>query len=582
MHTMEKTRHRVGAAIAAFLLVGAASVLDISPAMAFDPAEDRTVEGAGQHVDAIYPKIDGKKLEVKSLTPEGEKDPDELALHIPTTDSSHTELPAGYDFLGEEGTEAWVTTEAQDQSVVWPGWSFEGIEQGTLQGTVSIDYDSFEYAGEADSPRFAVTQPGGFDGNKVTPLIVPGTTFTSVSGEVGAHTHATWTFTAAGTYDIDFTVNATLADGTELSKDATVRFVVGDLGETSAEPVRQKDPTPSETIDKLTVVPSKVDAEYFVGQTIDLKALSPDAADDDTYRWYLRQPGSKEAVEDTEQTTNEFSTKPIRSLDGGEAYVERVNKDGEVQETSDPITIGVRPKEPTTALTVTPDKDTYSVGDTAHFTSAQDPETEDEHYHWYLKLPGQDEYEWIPESRLADQDLKITDDMNGALITARLFNADHAVLSESPVQRISVGKGASDKITAFDVTADKDSYSVGDTAKFTADVPDEGAEVTWSVRKQGENVYSTLEGTGASLSQKVAKDWDGAEVRATVRNGDSVSAEGSSSVLSVSGRDDSNASKTSPESAFAGTVWWIAGGIVVVAIVVAVIVAVRRRGASAK
>lgn len=583
MQHIKEAPQRIGAVATAVLMSIAVVMLSIPSAFAFDPADDRTVEGAGKHVDAIYPKVNGDTLTVKSLTPEGEVDPDQIALHIPTTDSSHVKLPAGYDFLGKEGTEAWVSTEAQDQSVVWPGWSFEGIDRGVLQGTVSIDYDGFSYAGSADSPRFAVTQPGGFDGNKVTPLIVPGTTFTSVSGEVGAHTHATWTFTAAGTYDIDFTVKATLANGKELSKDVTVRFIVGDLGETDAKLEKQKDPQATDTIDELSIVPSKVDAEYFVGQTVDLKALSPDAADDDTYRWYVKPKGSNKAEKDTEQTTNEFSTKPIRSLDGAEVYVERVSKDGKVEETSDTTTVGVRAKKPTTSLTVSPDKNAYTVGDTAHFASAQDPQTEDEHYHWYLKLPGQDEYEWIPESRLADQDLKITKDMDGALITARLFNADHAILAESPAQRISVSKGADEKTKTLEVKANADSYAPGSTATFTATVPDGASNVEWSIRKQGENSYSTLEGSGTTLTQEVGDDWDGAEIRATVSDGGALTAEGSSRTLSVSAEADQDAAPDTSSSESSGVVAWAVGAaILVLMIAIVALVLIRRRARSSK
>lgn len=583
MQHLKEAPHRLGAILLALFLSTTWALTALPAALAFNPEDGRTVEGAGAHVDAIYPTIEDNQLVVKSLTPEGEVDPSTILLHIPTTDSSHVSLPQGYEFLGEKGSEVWVSTEAQDPSVVWPGWSFEGIEQGVLKGTVSITYDSFSYAGEAESPRFAVTQPGGFDGNKVTPLIVPGTTFTGVSGEVGAHTHATWTFTDAGTYDIAMTVKATLADGTELSAPTSIRFVVGDLGETAAEPQPQQDPAPSNTIDELTAIPSKVDAEYFVGQTVALTALSPDAAETDTYRWYEQATGSEKAVQDPEQTTNEFSTKPIRSLDGTQVYVERITADGQVAETSDPITIGVQAKQPTTSLSVDADKDSYAVGDTAHFTSTQDPQTEDEHYHWYLKLPGEDEYEWIPESRLADQDLPITPEMDGAKITARLFNADHAILSESPVRTISVGQGADDAVTSIAVSRDKDSYAPGDTATFTADLPGGDASVEWSIRKQGENVYEPLSGSEATISPTVGDDWEGAEVRALVRDGETATAEGSSEILAVSGgssADTSDAADSTDLSAGSPVGWIIGGVVLLAAAAVVVIVLMHRRSAT--
>ncbi|GAA3661326.1 choice-of-anchor M domain-containing protein [Microbacterium marinilacus] len=576
MHQVSRTRSRQIASVA--VLGVALAAVPTSAAFAYDPSDGREVLGAGVHVDAIYPEIEDGRLEVHTLTPDGVVDADTVLLHIPSTESSQVTLPEGYEFLGPEGTDAWVTTEAQDPSVVWPGWSFEGIEQGVLKGTVKIAYEGFSYAGGGDEPRFAVTQPGGFEGDKVTPVIVPGTTFTSTSGEVGGHTHATWTFTEEGVYDIDFTVEATLADETPISDDVTVRFVVGELGATDGEPQPQQDPEVTDSVESLTVVPSKVDAEYFVGQTVNLTALSPDAAEADVYHWYVTKPGESEAVVDEEQTTNTFSTKPVRGIDGAEVYVERTSADGDVLETSEPLEIGVRAIEPTTALSVTADADSYQAGDTAHFTSAQAPQTDDEHYHWYLKLAGEDEYAWIPESRLADQDLEITSDMDGATITARLFNADHSVLAESPVLHLSVGDDDATDIEPLAVTADRDGYAVGDEASFTADGVDDADTVEWSVRKSGENVFTALEETaGATLVAEVGEDWDGAEIRAVVRDGSNVSAEGSLPAVALSGEAADDDAPAAGDEAGVPVLTIVIAAVIALAIIVIVVLLLRAR-----
>lgn len=553
------------AAVAGGMLGVVLALTPAIPAFAYDPAAGRTVLGAGQHVDAVYPEVKDGKLEVKTLTPTGVTAPESVALHIPETSTSHTKLPAGYEFLGPEGTEAWVTTEVQDQSVVWPGWSYEGIPSGVLKGTVKTTYDRFSYAGSSTSPRFAVTQPGGFGGTKVSQLFVPGTTFTSVSGETGSHTHATWTFTAPGTYDIAFTVSATLASGTEIKDDATVRFIVGDLGQTPAEPKPVTDPAPTDAIDKLTVVPSKVDAEYFVGQTINLTAISPKSAETDTYRWYTTAPGGDKPVADPEETTSAWSTKPDRAVDGTSVYVERLSG-GKVAETSAPIELHTRGLAPTTALSVTADKQTYAVGDTATFTSKQRPQTEDEHYHWYLKKADEDAYEWIPESRAADQKLPITADLNGAEVTARLFNADHAVLSESPAIRLTVGASAA-TLTIADT-----SFTVGEKATLTA----EGADaVEWSVRKYGENPFTVVD-----AQPVVDASWNGAEVRAVARDAaGKVTAEASIPAISVAGADA--AGNADDGSSSNGWIWVVVAAVVIVALIVAAVVISRRRKKSA-
>lgn len=580
MRQTTTARSRAKVAVLALFISIAISLLQLTPAMAIDPAAGRTVLGAGAHVDAIYPQLTGKTFEVKSLTPDGVKDTDKIALHIPTTKTSHVGLPEGYEFLGKKGTKAWVSTEAQDKSVVWPGWSFEGLESKDLKGTIKINYKNFSYAGDSASPRFAVTQPGGFDGKKVTPLIVPGTTHTGVSGEAGAHTHATWTFTAAGTYDIKFGVEAELADGTPVADDVTVRFIVGETGDNGENLEAQKDPQPSDAVDKLTIEPAEADAEYFTGQDADLNAVAPGARKGDSYRWFTTAPGESKAVKDPEQNTEEFSTKAIRALDGTKVHVERVGADGKVVERSEPVTIGTRTKTPTTSLSVKPDKRSYHAGETATFSSTQTPKTEDEHYHWYLKLPGQDEYEWIPESRRAEQSLKITPEMDGALITARLFNADHAILAEAPVQQISVdgGEAAAD---SFKVSSNQKSAKAGQKVSFTADLPSDD-KVEWSVRKQGENVYAPIKGsTGKTRSTEMGKDWDGAEVRAVVRNGKTVISEGSFPAVSV---DQASEAAASSEQEATSSTWILPVGIVVAVIIIAgaVILVVRRRASVRK
>ncbi|GAA2697229.1 MULTISPECIES: choice-of-anchor M domain-containing protein [Actinosynnema] len=560
-------------------LVGAGLLLGSAPALAadYDPAEGRELLGAGAHVDALYPQVVDGKLQVKALTPGGVTDPERVALHVPETETSRVKLPAGYDFLGPEGTEAWVTTEAQDSSVVWPGWSFEGIDRGVLKGTVKISYTGFGYAGSSAEPRFAVTQPGGFDRTKVSKVFVPGTTFTSTTGEVGGHTHATWSFTAKGTYDIGFKVSATLLDGTAISDDATVRFIVGAPSDTTAEPTPRTDPPATDGITKLTAVPNKVDAEYFVGQTVTLTALSPQADQKGAYRWSTTAPGSSTPVVDPKQTTATFTTKPNRALDGTVVRVARLAEDGSVLEESDPLEIHVQAIPPTTTLTAKADKAEHAVGDIAKFTSAQDPKTEDEHYHWYLKKRGEAAYAWIPESRLADQELPITADLDGAYVTARLFNADHSVLSESEPLELKVTGGAA---AAAELASDKDSYRAGETATFTLSGVDGATSVEWSARSNGENDFLPIEGaSGTTFSRALDRSWDGSQVRAVVRDaGGAVLAEADVPLVRV--QEPEPAPEVAAESGGVPTGYLIGGAVLLVVVIAGIGLAVRGRRSS--
>ncbi|MFD7712043.1 choice-of-anchor M domain-containing protein [Streptomyces sp. NPDC059786] len=547
------------------------------------PADGRELVGAGQHVDAVYPVVEDGRLDVRSLTDGGEADPDDLALHIPDTKTSRIELPEEYAFLGTPGDDAWISPQTQDKSVVWPGWSFEGIEPGVLKGTVAMDFEGFAYAGEAKSPTFAVTQPGGFGDKKVSQLIVPGSAFTSVSGEVGAHTHANWIFTDQGTYDIDFNVHVTLADGKALEDSATVRFIVGPVPDRQDAPVAQKVRHYSEGTDGLLLTPNKVDAEYFVGQTINLTAASDAAEEDSRYRWYAKKKGESAFTEDPEQDTAVYSTKPDRALDGTQVYAELL-KDGKAAQKSEPTTVHVRALDPTTRLTVTPDRKTYSEGDTARFTSEQNPKTDDEHYHWYLKRQGESSYEWIEESRLADQELPVTAGLDGAQVVARLFDADHAVLAESAPVTLSVeadtdtdaGKAGAASPVSVGIDQDAERYAAGAKATFTAQVRNAGKDysVSWSVRQNSENPFTEIADVhGRTLEQTVPADWNGAQVLASVKNADGkVVAEGTVPVLKVTAAGKSGVRKTAAESesgssSSASAVPWAAAAVVPVVLV---------------
>ncbi|MFJ6070903.1 choice-of-anchor M domain-containing protein [Streptomyces sp. NPDC093065] len=548
------------------------------------PADGRTVLGAGQHVDAVYPVVKDGALAVHSLTDKGETEPDDIALHIPDTKTSHVTLPKEYSFLGKAGSDAWISPQTQDMSVVWPGWSFEGIEPGVLKGTVSMDFEGFAYAGEAKSPTFAVTQPGGFGNKKVSQLIVPGSAFTSVSGEVGSHTHANWMFTAQGTYDIDFSVHATLANGKALEDTATVRFIVGAVPDEQKAPVAQEVRHYSEGADDLLVTPNKVDGEYFVGQTVNLTAASDKAEEDSEYRWHVRKAGESDYTADPEQREAVYTTKPDRAVDGTQVYAELL-KDGKVVQTSEPTTVHVRALDPTTTLTVTPDRKTYHEGDTARFTSVQKPETDDEHYHWYLKHRGESAYEWIEESRLADQELEVTRELDGAQVVARLFNADHAVLAESTPITLSVdGGSATVSPVTVEIDQDTERHAAGGKATFTAQVKNapKHYSVSWAVRQNAENPFTEIAGAhGKTLTQSPPVGWNGAQIMASVKNGKGdVVAEGTVPVLKVtetgkSGAQKSAADKQSDSSGAA--VWWTAGTVVLVVLAALAVWLVRRR-----
>ncbi|MFP5020745.1 choice-of-anchor M domain-containing protein [Pseudonocardia phyllosphaerae] len=571
---------RLGSAVALTAVLGliapatAAAAPPAPPAPPAPAATDgRQVEGAGQHVDALYPVMENGKFTLRTETPQGVTDPEKVVLHVPETPSSKVDLPAGYEFLAPAGSPAWITSQTQNPDVVWPGWSTEGIGKKDINGTVAFDLDGFAYAGPSKNPRFAVTGAGGLTGEKTSRLFVPGSLFTEKKLEPGGHEHANWVFTAPGTYDISFTAKAKLPDGKPVSDKATVRFVVGPTEGASGATKPVATPAAHKQTKGVGLTPDKVDGEYFVGQSIIVNAAGTAVPDNAKLRWYLKRTVDPDFVVQPEETAAEYEDKPDRDLDGAQLYAEVLGPNGAPTAKSEPLTLRVAAKPPSTTMTVTPDKPAYRPGETATIASAQNPQTPDEHYHWYLRKRGENKFTWIPESRDVEQKLPITPDMDGAEVTVKLFNADHASLAESAPATLHLEGAPPPEVT---VSGGDDTYDTGDTLTATANsaTPPPGGWA-WSVRKASETPFAPIPGAnGPELSTPVAADWGGAEIRAQAL--DAAGKPTGEATVPFVKTADSNPDQASAGGS-TGTVVAVVVGVLVVAAAVAAAVLLRRR-----
>jgi len=503
------------AAVRAAVATAAALLVLAGPAAAQPPStgtatEGRQVAGAGQHVDALYPVVEDRRLVVKAMAPGGITEPEKLVLHVPDVPSARVGLPAGYEFLGPAGSPAWITAQTQNPDVVWPGWSTEGIGKGVLQESVTFTMTGFSYAGPAAAPRFAVTSAGGLTGEKVSKVFVPGSLFTKVAMGPRGHQHAAWAFTAPGTYDIDFTVSAKLADATPVVDQATVRVVVGALDQASGVTARVAVPEAHNEAAGLALTPDKVDGEYFTGQTIKIMATGKAVIDGAAVRWYLKLAGDPAFALVDDQKSAVYTDKPDRALDGAQVYAELLDPAGAVVEKSPTTALRVAALPASTTVLTKADKPTYRAGETATITSRQDPPTTDEHYHWYLRKPGADNYVWIPESRDADVTVPITPDLDGAEVTVRLFNADHAALAESAPITLRVDGAPAAPVM---VSGGDRPVAVGDTFTATAATTAPAAGFAWFLRKSAENPLEPIaDAHAATVEHPVGADWEGAQL----------------------------------------------------------------------
>lgn len=200
-----KARRLAGAAIAGFV----ATVLTVAPAYAV------TTISQG-HVDAIDVDWTGSALTLDlrdgTVTPAVDRDPADVVLNA--VSASKTTVPSGsaYAFLGTPGSAVWILPQSQVSSIVWPGFSTEGVPSGALQGN-TVNVRLVSSTGPADVSVYTTSSLGSptvwFDSGNGLP--------DSRSLAINTHAHANWAFEAAGTYTVVFEATGTTAAGAAVS-----------------------------------------------------------------------------------------------------------------------------------------------------------------------------------------------------------------------------------------------------------------------------------------------------------------------------------------------------------------------------
>ncbi|WP_244927945.1 choice-of-anchor M domain-containing protein [Nocardioides sp. W7] len=465
-------------------VVGAATVLAASGSAA--SAADREVVLTQGHIDLFdvtYDQVAGKlRLAVGDDTGAAKvfRDPSTVTVAVDEELSATTvpDIPA-YSFLGEPGDTVYLLPFSQNPDLPWPGWSTErlvgtlpaGTQVSTAADAVKLDV-AIEGPGEVHSYQsnaFGSPINHYIDTSDAGPDTIPIAR--------NAHVHTEWSFSELGEYTFSVTPTAATTTGGTLS------------GDTATYHLRVGDPVVAPGLG-LGVTANKPSAEYLYGQGITLTA-TPDAATDlDHYHWFVKGAGQAEYVISNRSATNELKLPTSTVWDGAQVVAKLYGDDHEVVAESAPVTLSVDTLEPTTVLTATTDRASYQVGETAALTSTQSPQTADDHYHWYVRKPGEEFYTWIDGTRAADATLPITADLQGAEVVARLFNADHAVLAESAPIVLSVGPAAPVAATSTVVRLSQTSQRYGATPS-RADVT-----VTTASGAAAGRVSVSVDGTG--------------------------------------------------------------------------------------
>lgn len=204
---MRLTRKLLAAVgIAAAIMVGAAGTASAEPITT-------------GHVDVIDVDYASGALTVQALVNGVERDPTTVELVVLNGAKATVPNSAAYSFLGAPGDPVWILPQTQNANLLWPGWNSTDVPSGVFQSnTLQMSLTSVT-GGELAIYTTSLGNPTVlFDNGNGLPDTRPLAT--------GAHAHANWAFSNAGTYTVTFRVTGTLTNGTTISDDATYTFTV--------------------------------------------------------------------------------------------------------------------------------------------------------------------------------------------------------------------------------------------------------------------------------------------------------------------------------------------------------------------
>ncbi|MDY6051697.1 MAG: TIGR03773 family transporter-associated surface protein [Rothia sp. (in: high G+C Gram-positive bacteria)] len=231
------------------------AISQVQPASA-DEASPRTVL-ATEHTDALAVGLANGQLDLFTFAdlpgaPHTRLDPAQTTFNLQDRPETRVQVPAGFDFLGEEGKTIWLAPQTQIAEVLWPGWNTESIRPGELAGdTINLELVRTK-APEGGAVEIFQSSPFG-----ISRIFSSSEKLPTYQQPVGAHVHANWAFTATGTYELTFQASATRTDGTSISAEQTYTFVVGQLPDDSADQGEQPQP---ETLSPAPEAPAPTSA----------------------------------------------------------------------------------------------------------------------------------------------------------------------------------------------------------------------------------------------------------------------------------------------------------------------------------
>lgn len=430
----------------------ALTALAVLLALVAGPAVARPYVLTKGHIDALSPTIEDGELKLRLADDSGIygagshviRDVDDVLLNL--HDGARETVPAlppAYAFLGlEAGDEHWAVdlSGGNQANVIWPGWD---TQHASVQGQVDelAPNQRFRFrlvhavrpsgAGvhmwDSDpfgAPRlFASTTDGAWS---ATPW--PGVTGPNGWSTAYQHQHAAWSFTKPGLYQLTFAVEAR-KDGRPLTASADYVFRVGDLPNPAA---------PNGGLPQLTL--GGLEDHYEVGETIALTTTQAPATGEDHFHWYTRCGDDQPWKTVSGALAASYSFPATAELDGCLIQARLFDHDHALIALTTPERLHVHdhgPGTPATTLTIEGLKHHYHPGDVATLTAKQDPDTGEDHWHWFLKC-GDNPWTVVSGALTATLSLPLEQRHHGCLVQAKLYDHDHAVIAESDPVTLAV------------------------------------------------------------------------------------------------------------------------------------------------
>lgn len=181
---------------------------------------------------------------------------------------------------------------------------------------------------------------------------------------------------------------------------------------------------------------------YHTGTVANLSASVAPASVLTRFEWQVQHAGETgwHTVADEHGVAYSFTV--TEELEGAKVRAVLTYDDGAEYVASEPVEIEIDDHhgDIETELSIEGLAASYQAGDTAQLRAVQQPQTDEDHYHWFIKRQGSEDYVVIPDALSAELRYAVLAEDAGAKIVAKLYDHDHGVIAESDPVTLTVTK----------------------------------------------------------------------------------------------------------------------------------------------